>query len=170
MKSVGNTGTIGNVIEVTSYPGEEPIIDCNNGGWLGFENKAYWKFSHLKMLDWSGNSRGAWWLGEDIAPTNCEWYSIEGETQYGGDNCGMIARKHGTSLTFDKIKVTLTVAPATIHQNTGGLYITNLDDTVDNDITINRLEAYNFPSGIYFKHGDRAGISSNVHYQKRRIL
>lgn len=148
MKFGHNDGTAGNLIEVTSYPGEEPLIDCSGDTtWLRFQNLDYWKFSHLKLT----NYISAWEVGEDVTVNNCEWYSIQGDTALGGDNVGLIKMREASNFSVDRVKVTLTVDQATVHQNTGGLYHIDNNDSMSG--TYNRVEAYGFPSGIYFKHG-----------------
>lgn len=147
MKFGYSNGTLGNLIEVTSYPGEAPVIDCQGTNWIDrFDQKQYWKFSHLKII----NYITAIETSQDLASTNIEFYSILGETNVGGDNVGLFRLLQGTTFDMDRVKTVYT-GVSQPHLNTGGIYINDPGGTVVG--TINHYESYGFPQGIYFKHG-----------------
>lgn len=149
-KFASEAGTALTPIEVTSYPGEEPVIDCSGGTWLSrFDNKDYWTFSHLKFTNYVTGID----IGEDSASDNFTMYSCEGETALGGDNVGLLKIRKSVPFLVDRVKCTLTVDPSTVHQNTGGLYYNERFDGPLASGVFDHLEMRNFRSGIYFKHG-----------------
>ena len=153
-----NDGTAGNYITVTSYPSEEPIIDCGGSSWINMDLTDYWQFTHLKVVDYVT----AFDCAENAPyPLSPKFISIEGETAYGGDNVGLIKLRGGNDYEVDKVKVSLTVDPSTVHQNTGGIYI--IDSSGVGTGSINRLETYDFRSGIYYKHG-AGDLASNTQH------
>ena len=158
MKFGYNDGTVGNLIEITSYPSEQPVIDCQGTIWIDrFDQKDYWKFSHFKII----NYITAIEIGQDIASTNCEFYSILAETNVGGDNVGFIRWLQGTDINIDRVKTVYT-GLSQPHLNTGGIYINNPSGA--NTGVIDHYESYGFPQGIYFKHGkpDELAYSSKI--------
>ena len=153
-----NDGTAGSYITVTSYPGEEPVVDCGGSSWINMDLSDYWQFTNFKVIDYVT----AFDCAENAPyPQSPKFISLEGETAYGGDNVGFIKLRGGNDYEVDKIKVTLTVDPATVHQNTGGIYI--IDSSGTGTGTLNRIETYNFRSGIYYKHG-AGDLSSNTQH------
>lgn len=150
MKFAGNNGTAQNRITVTSLPGHEPVISLTGmATWLNFDNKNYWTWEYLDFVDFAD----AIHIAQDATMNGLEFRSLRGTTGRGGDNIGLLSFHDATrtpGVILDRIKCELTVAPATVHNNTSGIYFKRSTDSV---FTMTNCEMINYPKGLYFKHG-----------------
>lgn len=146
-KFIGASGTAGHPAVFTSYPGEEPIIDCNGATWVHLE-RSYYEFRHLKVQNYTQ----CWTVAEDNTCTAVKFFCIEGTTPLGGDNAGLIHVWEATrapNIVMDRIRITFT--GGAVHLNTGGIYFKRTSASI---ATLDHLEIYGFPMSIYHKHGE----------------
>lgn len=158
------SGTAGTPIELTSLPGHEPVIQLTGSastlGTTGIivDGVSYWKFSHLSWTNWTYG----FVVGENSTTSNIEWFCNEGTTGNGGDNTGFIhfwAQQRAPDAAIDRIRLTFSGDPTSAHQNTAGIYWKR---TAEVSGSIDHFEIYNFPVGIYHKHGESAPVTQGL--------
>jgi hypothetical protein len=147
------SGSSGTPIELTSLPGHEPVVNITALNGFAVDNVSYWRFSHLF---WTGWEYG-FIIAENNNTPNITFFCNEGETDRDdstGNNSGFIhiwAQQRAPDITIDRIKLTFTGDRDSAALNTSGIYwkrTTNVAGLLDH------FEIYNFPVGIYHKHGE----------------
>ena len=85
-----NDGTSGNPIIITSYPGEEPTLNCNSQEWLNMDSVDYWHITHLKFTSTAMNCLA---VGDGSDQQGLYFFCLDfnttASTTY-GDNAGQI--------------------------------------------------------------------------------
>lgn len=157
-----NSGTSGNEITVAMYPGETGTI--NFSGNVGFTDPrflSYWRFRNLRVE----NYQSAWDIGLNGSCDNFHWEYIDGYTDVGGDNRGMIFWSGDGPITnnsADRCRATWTGGVfGGLEGNTGGVYIGQEAVSTTWSIVIDHFETHGFSKGLFFKIGPNRNITAH---------
>jgi hypothetical protein len=141
----GNTGTANAPIVVTSYPGEQVVIDLSRvGTWVFIAGLHYWEFSNLEFTNAAVVIEVA---GTALITNDTTIRNNRMIMNRGGDNLAAIKVGNAFRTVVDGNEVIGPGNGSNIHGNTSCIFTTRNDSikVLNNRIT-------NCPNGFHFKH------------------
>lgn len=167
LNGLASDGTAINRVEVTSYPGEEPVIDMQSGDWLNLDTVDYWDFSHLSFI----NGGQAFQLkASGVGGTNNRFLYLDGDINTipgGGVNFGFIHVDGGVEVAntvIDHCKSTWSGVGDYANDNAGGFYFRRIDGNDGAALTVSNIETHGFRTPVLYKSGDDTITSSTGNF------